>query len=97
MTGEWPMDEVDHINCCRSANRWSNLRAADKRLNMHNIHAARKDSTIGLKGVKRKRNSFVARIRADGIDHYLGAFKTPELAHEAYVNAKRHYHSEAFV
>ena len=39
MTGEWPSDEVDHINRIRSDNRYGNLRNADRRLNALNNNA----------------------------------------------------------
>jgi hypothetical protein len=95
MTHAWPVAEIDQINGKRADNRWRNLRDANKTCNMQNITAARSDSLIGLKGVKRKKNRFIARIRAHGQDYYLGSYLTPEDAHLAYRAAKRTYHPEA--
>jgi hypothetical protein len=50
MTGEWPDDEIDHVNRVKNDNRWSNLRAADHSLNTRNV-GVRKDSKSGVKGV----------------------------------------------
>ena len=36
MTGEWPPEEVDHVNMVRGDNRWANLRAASRRMNLAN-------------------------------------------------------------
>jgi hypothetical protein len=96
MHGQWPTDEVDHINGNRSDNRIINLRVVGKTINLQNIHEARKDSLIGLKGVKKHRLRFQARIRAFGKDHFLGSFKTADEAHMAYVEAKKILHSGAF-
>ena len=36
MTGEWPEDQVDHINRIRDDDRWINLRAANQSQNSYN-------------------------------------------------------------
>lgn len=95
MTGAWPEDEIDHINGDRSDNRWSNLRAATRRLNSQNQRRARSDNTTGYLGVTRQgsaKNPFIAKIVGRTGVIYLGRFKTAEAAHEAYVRAKRRMH-----
>lgn len=98
MSGEWPSTrlEVDHINGNRGDNRWANLRLADKSMNMQNQRHARRDSQSGLLGVETKRwdtgVAYVARIAHRGKRHHLGTHSTPELAHAAYLDAKRAMH-----
>ena len=50
MTGEWPKEEIDHINQDRADNRWSNLRAASRTQNARNI-VLPINNTWGVTGV----------------------------------------------
>jgi hypothetical protein len=95
MTGEWPADQVDHIDLDRSNNRWANLRQATGAQNCWN-HRVRRDSTTGLKGVLtvKKGLRFTARITAHNRNYYLGCFKTAEEAHEAYCRAVKQFHGD---
>lgn len=88
MTGEWPDDEVDHINLDKGDNRWSNLRPASHLQNSSN-KAVRRDSGTGVKGVQyhKKAGRFMARIRCRGKSHYLGLFDSAEEAGAAYASA----------
>lgn len=90
--GEWPASELDHIDGQRSHNAIANLRLADRFLNNRNVHRARQNSKTGLLGVSPKGRRFVAQIRANGVNHYLGRFDTAEQAHEAYMAAKQVHH-----
>lgn len=92
MTGAWPEHDIDHVDGDRTNNRWTNLRGATRAQNMQNLKGAHKDSSTGLLGVERKRDRFAARICVDGKKHSLGVFATPELAHAAYLKAKREMH-----
>ena len=47
MTGQWPEDEVDHINRVRDDNRWINLRESDHLSNSRN----RTNNTSGVPGI----------------------------------------------
>ena len=92
MTGEWPTQEIDHIDGNKANNAFGNLRQVSRRTNTENQHTAKRTSTTGLLGVIRHPSGFVARIVSEGKRKYLGIFETPEAAHEAYVQAKRELH-----
>ena len=59
MTGEWPSQQIDHINRVRLDNRWVNLREASNSLNQRNR---------GLRGLTRvtRRNTWRAGISING-------------------------------
>lgn len=90
--GEFPNGDIDHINGDRADNRISNLRAATRSANMQNLRGAHKDSATGFLGVHKSRNKFSAEIMVGGVKHRLGTFDRPELAHAAYLEAKRKLH-----
>jgi hypothetical protein len=92
MTGEWPPNEVDHLNGIRDDNRWANLRLATVSLNRQNQRRPRRDNTTGYLGVMVNGAGFAARIMVDGKKFNLGTFKTPQEAHEVYLTAKRRLH-----
>jgi HNH endonuclease len=93
MTGEWPKIQIDHKNTIRTDNRWDNLREATNKFNNENRRTAHRTSKSGLLGVRRHRDKFTARIYAEGKEKHLGMFPTPELAHAAYIEAKRRLHA----
>ena len=94
MTGEWPRNDIDHINGQRADNRFANLRDVPKNFNMQNERRARINNKSGLMGVqfRKDRGKFVAVLRINGKSKRFGAFDTPEAAHAAYVEAKRLHH-----
>ncbi len=50
--GDWPKNEIDHINGTRDDNRIENLRDVSHSLNQRNAKR-RKDNTSGMVGIKR--------------------------------------------
>lgn len=93
--GRWPSGSVDHKNGCKSDNRIDNLRDVPHATNLENQRAPRADNkTGGLLGVSlhRKTGKFRAQIMASGRTISLGLHETPELAHAAYIDAKRSLH-----
>src|SRR6185312_16709481 len=60
--GEFPPNEVDHINTVRNDNRLVNLRSANPSENRHNASVHR-DSAVQLKGVTPSRGKFQAQIK----------------------------------
>ncbi len=93
VTGEWPKDMIDHLDGDRANNRFANLREADYVLNVQNLRKARSRSKTGLLGVFPNKKRWMAQIRADGKHIHLGTFETPEIAHQAYLDAKRVMHA----
>lgn len=92
MTGAWPHADVDHRDGNRANNRYLNLRDVSRSVNLENMRAAKSNSTTGLLGVKRCRDRFQSAIMVRGKSIHLGTYQTPELAHAAYLIAKRKFH-----
>lgn len=92
--GEWPDEgmDIDHLNGDGLDNRIINLRLASRSMNRQNLRRAHRDSKTGFLGVTLSRGRFHAHIKIDGRLRYIGSFETPELAHTAYVEAKRVAH-----
>lgn len=94
MTGKWPQDQIDHINCIKNDNRWANLREATNSLNHQNIRSPNMDNKLGVLGVLKVGKKFRTRIGLkNGATKHLGYYNSPELAHSAYVEAKRILHA----
>lgn len=90
--GELPSESVDHINGNKLDNRISNLRLASTSLNQQNKRKAQSNNKLGVLGVCRDGSRFKAAIKKQGRKIHLGSHATPELAHEAYLTAKREIH-----
>lgn len=88
--GEWPKNEIDHIDGNKTNNRIANIRDVTPSVNQQNQRKAR--SGTGFLGVTLSQGRFRALIGVAGKQHYLGNYDTPELAHAAYLNAKRRFH-----
>ena len=90
MTGEWPDEDIDHINGNRADNRWCNLRAASRWQNIHNM-GMRARNTSGLKGASydTRRDNWRSQITVNGKHHFLGRYSTAQEAAEVYAEAAR--------
>lgn len=88
MTGEMPTALMDHIDCVRDNNAWSNLRPATPRQNAANAKI-KKSNTSGFKGVRVIGGHFRAKITVDHRIIYLGDYETLEEAVAAYKGASR--------
>lgn len=86
---------VDHINGIRHDNRRANLRICTNAENQRN-RGKNKNNTSGYKGVSLHKLSglWKAMIKVDRKDIFLGYFKNPEDAHQAYSAAAAMYHGE---
>jgi hypothetical protein len=91
--GEWPIKLIDHINGIPSDNRLANLRDVTHSVNLQNQKRSRRNSQTQVLGVTVHQNKYQARVNIDGKSIYLGVFTTPELAHDAYLEAKRKHHA----
>lgn len=71
--GEWPKNQIDHINGIRDDNRISNLRAVSAAENQKNMRL-HSHNTSGACGVVRckRRGKWVAQIMVNGKTKYLG-------------------------
>lgn len=91
--GEWPKENIDHINGDRSDNRISNLRDVDQFINMQNQRKGSSRNKSGLLGVSPWKGRWKAEIFVSGKKKYLGLFDTANEAHAAYLNEKRGAHA----
>jgi hypothetical protein len=92
--GEWPKDQIDHINGVRADNRIANLRDVTNDINGQNRRAALSNNRSGYLGVSWKKSAsrWIATISDGGKHKHLGSFATAEEAHTAYLAAKRVIH-----
>jgi hypothetical protein len=86
MNKRWPAQLMDHINRCRSDDRFSNLREATFMQNSANKSRSKGYSIHGDK--------WRARIRHKGKYHHLGIFESKEEATAAYKQAAVKLHGE---
>lgn len=79
VNGDWPPDEVDHINGDRSDNRIANLRCVDKHENLKNksIYKNNRSGRIGVHWHKQHRK-WAACIQCEGKNKMIGVFKSIE-------------------
>ena len=88
--------DVDHINHVRNDNRLVNLRFVTRRENQRNQSLSSKN-TSGVTGVcfLKARKKYMAQIRVDGENIFLGRFETLEeaAAARAEANLKFNFHN----
>lgn len=93
--GQWPSDQIDHINGKKDDNRLENLRQATNAQNMRNL-GAYANNTSGSKGVcwHKGARKWMAQITVDGKCRYLGLFAKKQDAVDAYAKASAELHGE---
>ena len=89
--GEWPPDQIDHINGVKDDNRIANLRAANNSQNQINTPGR---SASGCRGVCKSGQKWSAAISVIGKMKWLGTFDTKEEAAAAYGAAAENLHGE---
>lgn len=87
--GEWPNDDIDHIDGNRSNNKIGNLRDVTRQVNLRNAGMSRSNST-GVTGVYRNTHTkkFSAKISVDNKSRHLGYFDTVKAASKARLDAE---------
>lgn len=96
--GEWPVEDIDHINRIKWDNRLTNLRQATKSENAANVPPC--GSTSKFKGVSwhKKAGKWRAQIKVRGKKIHLGTFLCEPDAARAYdLAAARHFGSFAYL
>lgn len=89
MTGNWPKDQIDHINRVRDDNRWCNLRDVSNTENQRNSY--HKIGKSGIRGVRQVKDKFVASARLGDDLVYLGIFRHQHDAIYAIAHASKTY------
>lgn len=95
MTGEFPTEFVDHIDCKKGNNKWSNLRGCSKRQNGWN-RGPTKLNTSGIKGVSfdKVHKQWVVRLQVDGKYKNYGRFPTLQEAAVVAQKEQLEHHGE---
>jgi hypothetical protein len=83
---EYPKFVIDHINGNKTDNRISNLRKVTQSQNQWNTRG-------DIKGYTKKGDKFLARIAVNNKEIKLGLYETEKEATEAYLEAKKKYHT----
>lgn len=80
MTGEWPKEDIDHINGIRSDNRWKNLRHVSRRENIKNSKI-RVDNSTGYPGISLDtiNKRLVCSIFTEDGYKYIGSYNIEDL------------------
>lgn len=88
--GDWPNDQIDHVNHIRDDNRLTNLRVVKKSDNCKNI-SLRSDNSTGANGVylNKRNGKFYAQAKVDGQTLSLGTYRTFDEAKVARFSANR--------
>ena len=101
--GDWPKNEIDHVNGDSLDNRIENLRDVTKSENMRNTKISKRNNSgvVGVRFVKPREGYWTADIGVDGRSIGLGSFKTFDEAVKARKDAERKYgyhenHGRAF-
>lgn len=95
MTGTHPESEIDHINQCKSDNRWANLRRVLHHQNSWNAPRHR-DGSSRYKGVSWNSDcsKWAVNLMSRGKRKYVGIFSSEEEAARAYDETARQEHGE---
>jgi len=75
--GVWPTYQVDHVDGCRTNNRWCNLRPCTRAENARNGTPYGSSGFLGVHKASHP-GSYTARVHANGVSHYVGGGRNPE-------------------
>lgn len=90
MYGEWPKNNIDHINRIKTDNRISNLRDVTQAENGRN-KSTHKNNTSGVTGVDYHKGQWRARIRVNRKSLHLGYYATMADAEASRKRAEERY------
>lgn len=90
--GEWPPEQLDHVNGVRDDDRISNLRACTAGENQQNKRPSGRSGLLGVCWC-RKSSRWKAQIKKAGVHRNLGFHDTKEQAYQAYLEAKKNLHT----
>lgn len=88
--GEWPKEQLDHINRIRYDNRIANLRKASHSQNLHNVKAR---NNTGICGIYERNGRFVVRLKRK----HVGSFANIEEAIKARLQKAIEFGVEEFL
>lgn len=73
--GEWPAEDIDHINHCKTDNRMSNLRSVTRSQNLRNMSLLKRNTSgrVGVSWIKAE-NKWCAQICVQNKIHLLGNY-----------------------
>lgn len=93
--GNWPPEDIDHIDGNGLNNSIANLRLASRTQNMCN-RTAFKNNKSGMKGVylDRRSGKWRSEIKFNRVRHHLGRYETAEEAYSAYLKAAQRLHGQ---
>lgn len=98
MTGNWPVNVLDHEDTIKHHNWWSNIRDATKSQNARNRGSQINNRSCGYKGVSwnKTKNKWFAQCFINGKNKFLGCYETAEEAKQAYDDFAKLHHKEFF-
>lgn len=89
-TGNFPEQELDHVDGDPGNNILSNLRECTHAENQQNKSAPKERGSMGT---FKRGNKFGSQIKIKGKKHFLGYYATVEEAHATYISAKAKLHT----
>lgn len=90
--GDWPADQIDHINDVKTDNRISNLRVVNNSQNNQRKKTPKPLGASGFYGVSPYKGKFQAKITTNYKTKSLGTFESAADASEFYQLAKEMIH-----
>lgn len=93
--GQFPVNQIDHINRIKNDNRIENLRDLHPFENAQNFYGVRKNNTSGARGVSLHKPTglWYATIGLKGKRIKLGYFKDKAEAAKSYLDAAKKFHT----
>jgi hypothetical protein len=97
MTGEMPIDVVDHVNGDQSDNRWCNLRNATQKQNTINVKLSKRN-TSGHRCIhfNKNMNKYAVRCVVNKVRTHLGYFADINEAISVYEDFAKKHHGEFY-